>query len=102
MRGKPGTSIELTVVRDGEGNPLKITIERDVIKVVSVKSRTLEPGFGYLRISNFQARTTEDLLKAVAKLKAENKDGLQGRGARPAQQPRRRAQQPRSASATPS
>jgi carboxyl-terminal processing protease len=78
MRGKPGTNIELTVVREGEGSPLTITIERDVIKVASVKSRTLEPGYGYLRIASFQARTTEDLLKAVAKLKEENPDGLKG------------------------
>ncbi len=78
MRGKPGTSIELTVVREGEGSPLTITIERDVIKVASVKSRTLEPGYGYLRVASFQARTTDDLLKAVAKLKQENPDGLKG------------------------
>jgi len=78
MRGKPGSEIELTVVREDEGNPLKITIVRDVIKVASVKSRTLEPGYGYVRVSNFQARTTEDLLKAVADLKAENKAGLKG------------------------
>jgi carboxyl-terminal processing protease len=78
MRGKPGSEIELTVVREGEGNPLKITIVRDIIKVASVKSRTLEPGYGYLRIANFQARTTEDLLKAVAELKADNPDGLKG------------------------
>jgi carboxyl-terminal processing protease len=78
MRGKPGTSIELTVVREGEGNPLTISIERDIIKVASVKSRTLEPGYGYIRVSNFQARTTEDLLEAVAELKQENQDGLEG------------------------
>jgi carboxyl-terminal processing protease len=47
------------VVREGEGSPLTVNIERAVIKVASVKSRTLEPGYGYLRISNFQARTTE-------------------------------------------
>jgi carboxyl-terminal processing protease len=78
MRGKPGSKIELTVVREGEGKPLQVTIVRDVIKVASVKSRTLEPGYGYLRVSNFQARTTEDLLEAVAELKASNKDGLKG------------------------
>ena len=78
MRGKPGTSIELTVVREGEGNPLTMNIERAVIKVASVKSRMLEPGYGYIRIANFQARTTEDLLKATAKLKAEYKDQLKG------------------------
>ena len=78
MRGKPGTSIKLTVVREDEGNPITLSIERDVIKVASVKSRTLEPGYGYLRISNFQARTTEDLLKAIAELKRENRRGLRG------------------------
>jgi len=78
MRGKPGTSIKLTVVREDEGNPITLSIERDVIKVASVKSRTLEPGYGYLRISNFQARTTEDLLKAIAELKRENRSGLRG------------------------
>lgn len=78
MRGKPGSEIALTVVREGEGNPIQVTIVRDVIKVASVKSRTLEPGYGYLRLSNFQARTTEDLLAAVAELKAENSQGLKG------------------------
>ncbi len=78
MRGKPGTSIELIVVREGEGAPLTISIERDIIKVASVKSRLLEPGYGYLRVSNFQARTTEDLLKAVAELKQENDGVLEG------------------------
>ncbi len=78
MRGKPGSKIELTVVREDAGNPLNVTIIRDVIKVASVRSRTLEPGYGYLRISNFQARTTEDLLAEVAELKAANVDGLKG------------------------
>ncbi|MGD2020968.1 MAG: S41 family peptidase [Thiohalocapsa sp.] len=78
MRGKPGSKIELTVVREGESSPIQVDIVRDIIKVASVKSRTLEPGYGYLRVSNFQARTTEDLLEAVAELKADNADGLKG------------------------
>jgi carboxyl-terminal processing protease len=78
MRGKPGTSIELTVVRDGEPSPVKMTIERDIIQVVSVKQRTLEPGFAYLRIANFQSRTTDDLVDAINKLKAESPDGIHG------------------------
>jgi carboxyl-terminal processing protease len=78
MRGEPGSTIELTVMRDGESKPLKVEIERDVIKVASVKQRLLEPGFGYLRIANFQAHTTEDLLEAVATLKKENDEPLQG------------------------
>ena len=78
MRGKPGTDIVLTIVRDGEDKPLKITITRDVIKVKSVRRRTLEPGYGYIRISNFQAHTTEDLRKALDDLKTENNNELKG------------------------
>lgn len=79
MRGEVGTDITLTVVREGENKPLIITITRDEIKVRSVKSRQLEPGFGYIRISQFQARTTEDLKKEIAKLKKDNKEtGLNG------------------------
>ena len=78
MRGKPGTEIRLTVLRSGDGQPFSLTLERDTIHVASVKSRTLEPGYGYVRISNFQARTTEDLVAAIATLKAENEGGLKG------------------------
>lgn len=69
MRGKPGTKIELTVMRKKEDKPLKIEIIRDVIKVASIKHKVLEDRFAYVRISQFQARTPEDLLKAISKLK---------------------------------
>ncbi|MGE5153064.1 MAG: S41 family peptidase [Bdellovibrio bacteriovorus] len=78
MRGKAGTEIRLTLLRGGNGQPFSVTLERDVIHVASVKSRTLDPGFGYVRISNFQARTTEDLIAAITKLKKENGDELKG------------------------
>jgi carboxyl-terminal processing protease len=78
MRGKPGTKIELTVMREGTDSPFKVEIVRDVIHVASVKSRSLEAGYGYLRISHFQSRTTEDLLKAVAELKGESDGALKG------------------------
>jgi carboxyl-terminal processing protease len=78
MRGEPGSTIDLTLMRDGLTKPLQVTIERAVIKVASVKQRLLEPGFGYLRIANFQARTTDDLLRAVEKLEAENDGKLKG------------------------
>ena len=78
MRGKPGSDIELTIVREGVDQPLKISITRDIIKVKSVKARLLEPGFGYLRISQFQSKTAENMIDAIAKLKKENKDALQG------------------------
>lgn len=78
MRGEPGTDITLTIVREGEEKPLKIAITRDLIKVRSVKSRTLAPGFGYLRISHFQIHTAEDARVALQKLKEDNDNELQG------------------------
>ena len=77
MRGKPNTDIVLTVVREGEPKPLIFTITREIIRVKSVKNRMLEPGFGYVRITNFQSRTTSDLLKAISDLqKEQNLEGL--------------------------
>ncbi len=68
MRGKPGTKITLTIVREGEEKPLKITITRAIIKVKSVKKRMLEDGFGYVRISQFQSKTADNLVEAVGEL----------------------------------
>jgi carboxyl-terminal processing protease len=73
MRGKPNTSIDLTIVREGESKPLVIQITREIIRVKSVKNRMLEPGYGYVRITNFQSRTTTDLLKAISDLQKEEK-----------------------------
>ena len=78
MRGKPGSDIELTIVREGLDKPLNITITRDIIKVKSVKARMLEPGYGYLRISQFQSKTADNLVDAVSDLKKENKGPLNG------------------------
>ncbi len=78
MRGKKGTPIVLTIVREGEEKPLKIKIVRDIIQVKSVKSRILEEGFGYFRISNFQSKTTQSLLEAVKKLTKESGGSMRG------------------------
>ena len=78
MRGKPGSDIELTIVREGVDQPLKINITRDIIKVKSVRARMLEPGYGYLRISQFQSKTAENMVDAIDKLKKENKGALDG------------------------
>ena len=78
MRGKPGTSIELTIVREGKDKPFKVSIKRDIIQVKSVKTRLLESGYGYLRITSFQAKTTEALLEGLETLKKENKGNLRG------------------------
>lgn len=68
MRGKPKTSIKLTVLRKGEAKPLEITLVREVIKVQSVKSKIVEPGFGWIRITQFQETTVPDLAKHLEKV----------------------------------
>ncbi len=78
MRGKPGTDITLTIVREGEQKPLKITITRDVIRVRSVKNRLLEDGFGYVRISHFQANTNQFVREAVSSLRKDSGGELKG------------------------
>ncbi|BAZ92695.1 carboxyl-terminal protease [Thiohalobacter sp. COW1] len=78
MRGKPGSDITLTVVREGEEKPLKIVITRAIIKVKSVKSRMLEPGYGYVRISQFQAATGDSLARTVSELRREADGGIKG------------------------
>ncbi len=78
MRGKPGSVIHLTIIREGVDKPLEFDIERAVIHVASVKSRLLEPGFGYIRIAHFQTRTPGDLLSAISKLKKVADGRLQG------------------------
>jgi carboxyl-terminal processing protease len=78
MRGKPGTDIVLTIVREGEDKPLNIKITRDVIRVTSVKSRMLDPGYGYVRISQFQSRTGDNLREALEKLEEEAGAPLKG------------------------
>jgi carboxyl-terminal processing protease len=69
MRGKPGTEIMLTIFRKTEDAPLEIKIVRDIIKVKSVKSDLLAPGYAYLRITQFQERTDSLLKKQIKELK---------------------------------
>ncbi len=78
MRGKPGSDIVLTVVREGELKPLKFTLTRAVIKIQSVKNKLLESGFGYVRITQFQATTEKNLNEAVRKLEKDNGGSLKG------------------------
>lgn len=78
MRGKPGSNIKLTIVREGEDKPLTIDVTRDIINVKSIKSRMLDPGYGYVRVTNFQSKTPRDLLSAINDLKEENGDELNG------------------------
>ncbi|GAA0629058.1 S41 family peptidase [Halomonas beimenensis] len=69
MRGDPGTEIRLTIMREGESAPLSVTIEREIIRTQSVKHELLAPGFGYLRISQFQTRTGDQVIEALETLR---------------------------------
>jgi len=68
MRGKPNTQITLTISRKGEPAPIVVTLTRAVIRVQSVKSKMIEPGYGWVRVSQFQESTTEHLVRHVANL----------------------------------
>ena len=71
MRGPKGTKIQLTIGRPGESQPFDVTLVRDVIKIASVRQRWLEPGYGYIRIAQFQGSTGEDVRKSLDKLMQE-------------------------------
>ncbi len=78
MRGKPGTKVKLTVVREGLSKPREFVVTRDVIKITSVKHRQLEAGYGYIRITQFQAGTAEGLRSALTELKKQHGGSLDG------------------------
>ncbi|WP_374979214.1 S41 family peptidase [Pseudomonas solani] len=73
MRGKAGSPIVLTLVREG-GQPFDVELKRAVIKVKSVKSQLLDKNYGYIRITQFQVNTGEEVGKALVKLRKENSD----------------------------
>ena len=78
MRGKPDTSIKLTILRKGENKPIYITLIRAIIKTQSVKYKLPEPGYAYLRVTQFQEHSAEDLAKAIKALREQNKVPLKG------------------------
>jgi carboxyl-terminal processing protease len=73
MRGPRGTNVVLTIMRGEFTKPQDFVITRDTIAIRSVRSKTLEPGYGYIRLSQFQSSTARDLRKEIAKLEKENK-----------------------------
>ena len=78
MRGKPGAPIKLTIARKGVDKPIVLTLIRAVIKIRSVKSKLLENGYGYVRVTQFQEHTGELLVEALDKLYKDNKTPLKG------------------------
>lgn len=78
MRGKPGTKIKLTVLREGENEPMEFTIKRDIIKIESVKPKDKGDDVGYVRITSFSEQTAENLKKAVKDIEKAKGDKLKG------------------------
>ena len=68
MRGKPKSQIRLSIIRKGEAKPINVTLTREVIKVQSVKSKLVEDGYGYLRITSFQENTGAAVVKHLNEL----------------------------------
>lgn len=77
MRGPKGSPVTITVLRNG-GKPKKFTIVRDTIQVRSVRQRVLEPGYGYVRVAQFQERTAEELTKALRKVRQDSGEEFHG------------------------
>ena len=78
MRGAKGTKVVLTIMREGFEKPKEFPLVRDVIQVKSVKYKTLDNGYGYVRIAQFQEKTDDDLIKALKNLRDENGGKLSG------------------------
>lgn len=78
MRGKEGSTIDLTILRKGESKPLNFSIVREKILIKSVKSKLLDNNYGYVRLTQFQALTGEDMEKAIAQLKQQAGGNLKG------------------------
>ncbi len=78
LRGAPGSKTVLTVQREGVAKALQITVQRETIRISSVRGRILEPGFGYIRVSAFQADTAKDFNAQLQRLQTESGKGLRG------------------------
>ena len=65
MRGKPNTQITLTISRKGEPQPIVVTLTRAVIRVQSVKSKMIEPGYAWIRVSQFQEATADHMVRHI-------------------------------------
>lgn len=73
MRGEPGSEVTVTIAREGM-EPFDLTIVREIITIASVRSRIVEPGYAYLRISQFRANTGSEVEEEIKKLYAENEN----------------------------
>jgi len=70
MRGPKGTDVVVTILREGAAGPMDFKLTRDVIPIESVRALEIKPGYGYVRVTNFRDKTTEDLQDALKKLES--------------------------------
>lgn len=73
LRGEPGSKLTLTLLREGKPKPFDVSLTRETIRIASVRSRMLEPGYGYVRINSFQADTGADFQRNLDQLQAGGK-----------------------------
>jgi carboxyl-terminal processing protease len=78
LRGEKGTSIKLTIYRKGQEGPLTFNLVRDIIQISAVRSEMLEPGYGYVRIAQFQITSGDDFVTEVESLKNASPAALKG------------------------
>ena len=76
MRGPKGTSVKISIMREGWKEPKEFTLVREIIKIKSVKFKVLEEGIGYIKLTQFQEQTAADLSKALSQLTAEKVNSL--------------------------
>ncbi|MDB6163707.1 MAG: C-terminal processing peptidase family protein [Xanthomonadaceae bacterium] len=79
LRGPPGSKVMLTLVRVGLPKPFDVTLQRETIRIASVRSRMLEPGYGYVRVAAFQADTAADFERQLDALQAQAATTAPGR-----------------------
>ena len=91
IRGEPGTVVKLGIGREPLPQPLELSIERAIVSVHSVRFDMLEPGYGYLRISQFSETTGAGHAGRDPRARERGRRQAARAGARPAQQPGRRA-----------
>lgn len=78
LRGEPGSAVRVTLMRENEVEPIDLTLTREIISAISVRHRTLEPGYGYIRIAQFRVNTGQEVVRVLEQLKAENDGQLRG------------------------
>lgn len=76
LRGQKGTKVTITILREGVADPLDVVITREIIKMQSVRSKIVEGNIGYIRITQFQEQTGDDLKKALKKLESDKMQSL--------------------------